>query len=71
MYHLVKTPNPDNRFDHTTVKFNTDTVCLNKLIETFEGFLRGCGFHFDGHLEILAPETEEEVYDKYRKQEVV
>ena len=30
-----------------------DIETLPQLLEAFESFLRGCGFYFDGHLDII------------------
>ena len=30
-----------------------DVETLPQLLEAFEQFLRGCGFHFDGHIDIV------------------
>jgi hypothetical protein len=37
-----------------TFEFNADH--LDSVINEFETFLRGCGFHFDGYLEICKEE---------------
>ena len=37
-----------------TVEFSADH--LGGVISEFETFLKGCGFQFDGHLEIYEPE---------------
>jgi len=34
-----------------TVEFNGET--LSDIVGEFEMFLRGCGFHFEGHLELV------------------
>jgi hypothetical protein len=36
-----------------TFEFNAD--CLDSVIGEFETFLRGCGFHLGGYLEIVEP----------------
>lgn len=41
----------------TVTHVRTDAVSLPELIGVFEDFLRGSGFVFDGHLDIV---TEEE-----------
>jgi hypothetical protein len=50
------------RFEHvseydnqpkTIVNVTTDAVSLPEILATVEDFLRGCGFVFDGHLEIV------------------
>ena len=37
-----------------TFEFNADT--LDGVIGEFETFLRGCGFHLDGYLEVVNPD---------------
>ena len=41
----------------TLVTVTTDAVSLSEILGTMEDFLRGCGFVFDGHLEIVEEET--------------
>ena len=41
-----------------TVEFNAET--LDDILKEFEMFLRGAGFHFDGQLDIVNDEYEEE-----------
>ena len=43
---------------HTT-EFNADD--LTTMLENFELFLRGAGFQFDGVLDVVKPEDEEEI----------
>ena len=47
-----------------TFEFNADH--LDSVIGEFETFLRGCGFHFDGYLEICKEEQRPlgEIYSK-------
>jgi hypothetical protein len=35
-----------------TIEFEGD-IALPQMLEKFETFLRGCGFYFDGHLELV------------------
>jgi len=37
-----------------TFEFNADT--LDGVVGEFETFLRGCGFHLDGYLEVVKPD---------------
>ena len=39
-----------------TVEFESDT--LDSVIQEFEMFLRGCGYYFDGNLEIVNDDEE-------------
>jgi hypothetical protein len=54
------------RFEHvseynnqpkTIVNVNTDAVSLPEILGVMEDFLRGCGFHFDGRLDIVEEDT--------------
>lgn len=45
---------------HTT-EFQADD--LTTMLENFESFLRGAGFHFDGVLDVVKPE--EEMYESF------
>ncbi len=58
MYKFIKTPDPDNHHDKTTVIIRVDAVTLDDLVEAFEEFLKGCGFIFDGTLDIVEEEEE-------------
>jgi len=40
-----------------TVEFDKET--LTEVIDQFQDFLRGCGYYFDGHLEIVTDEEAE------------
>lgn len=56
---------------HTT-EFNADD--LTTMLENFELFLRGAGFHFDGKLDVVKPEDEfedEEDFDNFEDNEAV
>lgn len=46
------------RTQHSTYKQTVtaeldDVETLPQLLEAFEQFLRGCGFYFDGHIDII------------------
>jgi hypothetical protein len=41
----------DERIDTTTKEF--DSEYLSDVVENFEMFLRGCGYHFNGHLDFV------------------
>jgi hypothetical protein len=48
--------------------FEFDAVHLEGIINEFETFLRGCGFHLNGYLEIVEPNqkiVEDEDLDEY------
>lgn len=35
------------------LELHTDAVDLSQILEDFESFLKGCGFVFEGHIDIL------------------
>jgi hypothetical protein len=37
----------------TKITYETDDYTLNALLENFEDFLKGCGFVFDGNIDIV------------------
>jgi len=47
---------------HTT-EFRADD--LTTMLENFESFLRGAGFHFDGVIDVVKPEEEQNWDDEY------
>jgi hypothetical protein len=55
-YKFIKVKDPENRFETTDIEFKVETSSLLELIQEFEYFLKGCGFAFDGTLEIVEPE---------------
>ena len=52
-YEFKKYKDPDNKFSITEVTMEVDTECLTDLLESFEDFLRGCGFRINGHLDVV------------------
>jgi hypothetical protein len=50
---------------HSTVTVTTDAVTLPEVLSQFEDFLRGCGFHFEGSLELVEEESEHEPVRPY------
>ena len=54
-----KIPEPNHRFDTTTITFEVNAVTLTDVIQEFEFFLKGCGFSFEGTLGVIddCPET--------------
>jgi hypothetical protein len=59
-------PFGDSIIAKRTVEFNADT--LDSVIGEFESFLRGCGFHLNGYLEMVEPNqkiVEDEDLDEY------
>jgi len=58
MFIFRKLPNPDNRFDNTSIDFTIQPeVMLEDLLEEFGNFLRACGYSFDGSVAIEPPEV--------------
>ena len=55
MYKFTKTINPNNEFDISNVEISTndDPITISELLELMDDFLKACGFHYDGHLEIV------------------
>lgn len=58
-YHFFKEPDKGDEFDSAEVLVSTDQVCLPDLLEDFEYFLKGCGFCFDGTIEVVPNEKKE------------
>lgn len=61
MYKFIKTRDPKNSHDFTNVEVNIDfgDVTLTDMLEAFEEFLKGCGFHIDGQsLDLVSKEEE-------------
>jgi hypothetical protein len=48
----------ENNFLNNPTKNTTEIVAdlLPQVVEEFENFLRGCGYHFDGHLDFVDDE---------------
>lgn len=46
--------------DASLIKVKTDSDSLSDIVQAFEDFLRGCGFCFKGHLDIVDDESENE-----------
>lgn len=61
---LIKEPNPNNKYDLLTVEMTTkdSIVSLYDVLEVCEGFIKACGFNFNGSLGIVEDpvDTEEE-----------
>jgi hypothetical protein len=45
----------------TRASFETDAVTLGDMLDAFEHFLKGCGFYFEGHLDIVEEPCQKEV----------
>lgn len=57
-----KTRNKSNEFDNTDITHEVDAQTLPEIIEAFEYFLRGAGFHWPENmsLDLVAEEFPEE-----------
>lgn len=51
----------DTKKPEIRVVHETDSVTLSEVVEAFENYLRGCGFIFDGHLDIV----EDDIVDEF------
>lgn len=51
-----------NSYDNTSVVVSSDSLCIPELLEDFADFLRGCGYRFNGSIEVV-PEESSEVDD--------
>lgn len=64
-FKFLKTKDEDNRFDTSNVLVTSDAETLEDILTDFEDFLRGCGYVFDGHLDIIeediAPISEDDI----------
>jgi hypothetical protein len=59
MYKFIKLPDEDNKFDSSSIEMViTKDVSLPDLLQEFECFLKACGFVFEGELDIIQEEVE-------------
>lgn len=59
MIKFFKSHDPDNQYDKTDVLIQTNNgASIADLTEMFEEFLKACGYHYAGHLEIVEDEDE-------------
>ena len=56
MYKFIKMREIDNEFDVSEIEFRIDTVNRDTLLEEFEHFLKACGYHINGTLDIVEDE---------------
>lgn len=56
MIKFIKLPDENNHFDNSTIEMTTEEIGLSEMLEDFEDFLLGCGFRFDGRLDIVYDE---------------
>lgn len=54
-YYFIRTQDPKNPYDknNVTVEMEHNEQSLTDLCESFTDFLRGCGFHFTGTVDIV------------------
>ena len=57
-YKFIRTIDSENKFSNCDVEFtvSSNSMTYPELLEVFEEFLRGCGYVFDGHVEIVEEE---------------
>jgi hypothetical protein len=65
-YIFIKERDELNKFDHTRVQIESDSVSLPDLIEDFSDFLKASGFVLDG-LEIV--ESEDSLVKRQQEEE--
>jgi hypothetical protein len=53
MMKFIKIKDLTNPHDTDTITFESDIITLDDALESFECFLKACGFIFDGNLEIV------------------
>lgn len=62
-FKFIKTIDADNRFSKANIEYSIpdNEMTLPELLEEFENFLRACTYHFDGKVEIVALNGEDNV----------
>lgn len=55
-YKFIKTIDADNPYDNTFIEHTVNAVAIPELMAAFEDFLKGAGFVFDGHIELVIEE---------------
>ncbi len=57
-YKFSKIVNPQSKYSDTQVELTLEkeSVTYMELCEVFEDFLKGCGFLFDGHIQVVNEE---------------
>lgn len=64
-FQFKKMQDPDNEFSTSTVIVESSAVTIDKVLEDFEDFLRGCGYYFKGNLEIVEDDINETRDDRF------
>lgn len=52
-----KLRDPGNEFDNYDIEMTSEATTLPEILENFTDFLRGCGFHFSGNLDVVEYDT--------------
>ena len=62
---FIKEPDPDNWLTEgeSTLTVTFSKITLEDIVSEFEYFLKGAGFHFEGHLDIVPDDVFECVSD--------
>ena len=60
MYKFIKMRDENNEYDISDIEVVIDNgdATLNELLAQFEDFLLGCGYRFDGHIDIINDDIE-------------
>ena len=56
MYKFIKTRDEENDYDKTAITFEVDAIGKDVLLEEFGHFLKACGFHINGTIDIVEEE---------------
>ena len=59
MYKFIKEIDSDNEFDNVEVSFKVNALTHVELTETFNYFLKACGFKFKGQVVLVRSDDEE------------
>lgn len=55
-YKFIKEIDEDNKYDNARIEFEVETETWTELLEYFEEFLKGCGYHINGKLDVVGEE---------------
>lgn len=59
MYKFIKIKDPHNEFEKSNIEFTIENdVSLSILCEEFTGFLKSCGFVFNGYIDLVDEDDE-------------
>jgi hypothetical protein len=58
-YTFIKEPDPDNWLTEgeSTLTVTFSQISLENIVSEFEYFLKGAGFHFEGHLDFVSDDV--------------